>query len=232
MRLKRHFEEISTGEILGGLRYSRAPMINQTVQTIPNSSALVPRLLSQIDGKFRNNAILIFVGVMTIGLLAQIQIPLSFTPVPITGQTLGVALIALLFGRVRAVSTVAAYLALGAVGAPLFATTTTGAGFGPTAGYLIGMLLAAFVMGHLADRGWTRSFRKAWLATFLGSVITFTFGLAALSFFIPKSALLAWGFYPFVPGDIAKTLIAALIVSQVSKAASKVANGNLPTQTA
>ena len=197
-------------------------MIDQALQAAtPVSSALVPRLLTQTGGKFRDNAILVFVGVLTIGLLAQIQIPFSFTPIPITGQTLGVALIALLFGRVRAVSVVAAYLALGAVGTPLFATTTTGAGFGPNAGYLLGMLLAAFAMGHLADRGWTRSFRTAWLATFLGSVITFTFGLTALSFFVPKSALFAWGFFPFVPGDIAKTLIAAFVVSQVSKAAGK-----------
>ncbi len=178
------------------------------------SSAAIPGLISRNGGRVRDNALLVVGGIVTLALLAQISIPLSFTPVPITGQTFGVALIALLFGRMRAVAIVATYLALGAAGAPFFAVTKTAAGFGPTSGYLIGMLAASFVMGTLADRGWTRKFSRAWMAALIGSAITFTCGLIVLSFFIPKEALLMAGLIPFIPGDLVKTSLAAYFVSR------------------
>jgi biotin transport system substrate-specific component len=134
--------------------------------------------------------------------------------VPITGQTLGVALCALMFGRARGATAVASYLALGAIGVPLFALGQSGLSFGPTSGYLIGMLLAAFAMGSLADRGWSKSFPRAWLVAFIGSIITFTCGVFVLSFFIPREALFASGVLPFLPGDALKTVIAATIARQ------------------
>lgn len=185
------------------------------------SFAVLPSLIEmrvrRTDLQLISNLFTIAMGVLIIAMLAQISIPLPFTPMPVTGQTLGVAVIALLFGRFRAVATVSSYVALATVGLPFFAESTTGAGFGPTAGYLVGMLASSFVMGHMADRGWTKSFRGAWFAAFIGIVITFSFGLAALSYYIPKSALFAWGLYPFIPGDILKSLIAAMVVSQISK---------------
>ena len=185
------------------------------------SSAALPSLLQahvRHTGAQILSGVLTFVGgVLTIALLAQIAIPLSFTPVPITGQTLGVALIALLFGRFRAVTAVAGYLGLGALGLPFFAETAMGAGFGPTAGYLVGMLAASFMMGHMADAGFAKTFRGSLFTALIGSVTIFAFGLAALSFYVPNSALFAWGLYPFIPGDIVKILIAAVIASSVAK---------------
>ncbi len=178
------------------------------------SSAVIPGLISRNGGRLRDNVLLVAGGVGALALLAQITIPLTFTPVPITGQTFGVALIALLFGRMRAVAIVATYLALGAAGAPFFAVTKTAAGFGPTSGYLIGMLAASFVMGTLANRGWTKTFPRAWMAALMGSAVTFTCGLIVLSFFVPKEALLMAGLLPFLPGDLVKTSLAALIVSR------------------
>lgn len=185
------------------------------------SSAAVPSLLQthvrHTGAHFFSGVLTVGGGIIAIALLAHLAIPLSFSPVPITGQTLGVALIALLFGRFRAVVTVAGYLSLGAIGLPFFSETATGAGFGPTSGYLVGMLAASFIMGHMADAGFTKSFRGSWCTALIGSFIIFGFGLAALSFYVPNSALLAWGLYPFIPGDIVKSLIAALIASQISK---------------
>lgn len=186
------------------------------------SAAFVPSILPKYDDSqvlkvVRDNVLTIFAGVMVLGLLARVSIPLGFTPVPITGQTLGVALIALLWGRARGVTCVAAYLVLGAVGAPLFAFGQSGLSFGPTAGYLIGMLVASVAMGTLADRGWTKTFLRTWAAAFLGSVITFSFGVLVLSYFIPADKLLMAGVLPFLPGDFVKTLLACWIVSTASK---------------
>ena len=193
------------------------------------SMAVVPSLLSrstnpqslETSKKIRNNALTIGAGVLFLALTAQISIPLSFTPVPVTGQTFGVALIALLLGRARGATAVAAYLTLGAFGVPLFALGKTGLSFGPTTGYLFGMLLAALVMGTLADLGWTKTFARTWVSAFIGSLITFTCGVLVLSLFVPREALLMAGVFPFIPGDIVKTLIVTTIVSQTSNRTSK-----------
>src|SRR4051794_850276 len=116
------------------------------------TQALMPRLFAQtqIQSKFLREALMGAAGIAILALLSQISIHLPFTPVPITGQTLGVLLIALTFGLPRAPWIVGSYLVAGLVGMPVFAV----APFGPTAGYLLGMLGAAFAVGALAHRGW------------------------------------------------------------------------------
>jgi biotin transport system substrate-specific component len=151
------------------------------------------------------------VGVMLLTLLAQIAIPLPWTPVPITGQTFGVTLIALLWGQKRAFGIVSAYLIMGLVGFPVLALAA-----GSTWGYLIGMLLSTVWVGYLADRGWTASFFKTWFAGFMGSCIVFICGLTILSFSVPVEGLLAAGLLPFLPGDFIKTLTAATIAHRLS----------------
>jgi biotin transport system substrate-specific component len=80
------------------------------------------------------------------------------------------------------------------------------------------MMAASIAMGSLADRGWTTSFAGAWLAAFIGSVITFSFGVFVLSFFLPHQTLFAAGVLPFLPGDAIKTLIAATVARQWNQA--------------
>ena len=152
--------------------------------------------------------------------LAQISIPLPFTPVPITGQTFGVALISLLWGWKLGAGSVGLYLLAGFTGAPIFAQGSHGLNIGPTSGYLAGLFCASIVMGTLADCGWTLKFRSAWFPAFLGSCVVFSCGLLVLSFYVPKEALLRSGLWPFIPGDIIKTLLVAKIVSGVSSMAS------------
>lgn len=181
-----------------------------------NSQALISRFVVSRGNQFTYNLAAISSGVVVLSLLAQVSIPLPWTPVPITGQTFGVALIALMWGFKRGFTAVLSYLFLGACGLPIFAAAKSGIG-GPTTGYLFGMLAGALIMGTLSDRGWTKSFKKTLLASYLGSVCVFTFGLVGLSFFIPREGLLVAGLYPFLLGDLLKNTLASLLVTQSEK---------------
>jgi biotin transport system substrate-specific component len=175
------------------------------------SQALVPQILSH---EFQGPLAEVLTTVLGIGLLAglaRVTVYLPWTPVPITGQSLGVALVALSWGRQRAFAVLVGYLALGTLGLPVFAAGKSGLTVGPTVGYLVGMVVASVVVGTLADRGFTKSYLKTVLAAFAGSAIIFTFGLAGLSFFVPREALLGSGLLPFLPGDVIKNLIAATV---------------------
>jgi biotin transport system substrate-specific component len=179
--------------------------------------ATLPLLISGNKYKSLANMGAIFAGVMLLSLLAQVSIPLPWTPVPVTGQTMGVALIALSWGWKRSGVVVLSYLLLGSLGAPVFAAGGSGFLFGATFGYLMGMLVAAIVMGYLADRGFTNSFLKTLLVAYLGSAITFSFGVLGLSFFLPTEALFVAGVQPFLPGDTIKNCLAAYITFQARK---------------
>lgn len=162
----------------------------------------------------------VVIGVAFLSLLAQIALPLPWTPVPVTGQTFGAALVALLWGRKRGCLVFISYLLIGSLGAPVFALGKAGLLLGPTSGYLLGMLVATYVMGTLADLGWTRTFLQSYLAAVIGSVITFAFGLLVLSFYLPSSALLGAGLLPFLAGDVVKTLAASAIAARSHKSRS------------
>ncbi len=147
-------------------------------------------------------------------LLAQISIPLPFTPVPITGQTFAVLLTGALLGSRLGVAAILAYLAEGSAGLPFFAGGAHGFAqvTGPTGGYLVGFLAAAFVVGWLAERGWVRDVPHAVAAMLAGEVAIYVFGLAWLSRYVPASQLLALGLTPFIPGDAIKLAAAAIVL--------------------
>lgn len=182
-----------------------------------HSQALVPEYLNARANQVLSTSAAIIIGFGLLVMCGRIAITLPFTPVPITGQTFGVALISLLWGKVRGISIVGIYLALGIMGLPVFALGKSGLIFGPTTGYLIGMLVASYVMGLLADKGWTDSFLKIYLATLIGSVLTFTFGVSVLSFFIPKESLFLAGILPFIPGDFLKSILVSFAIQKIKK---------------
>ena len=159
---------------------------------------------------------LIVGGSLAVGLSAQVALPLAFSPVPITGQTLAVLLVGALMGRVRGGVVMLLYLAEGVAGLPVFAGGGAGAAhlLGPTGGYLVGFVVAATVTGYLAERGWDRRFGTTLAAMLLGTVAIFVIGLAWLGLFTGTESLLAMGLYPFVPGAIAKIIVAAALVPQ------------------
>lgn len=182
-----------------------------------NEQALVPTFLESKGNTSINNLLSVFVGVFFMALLAQISLPLPWTPVPITGQTFGVALVSMLWGRNRSFYVVASYLLLGCIGLPIFALGKAGFTLGPTLGYLLGMLVGSFFMGSLSDRGWCHKFWSTYLVTVVGSVITFLFGILFLSFYVPSKELLMAGVIPFLPGDLIKSLVASYIVFRANK---------------
>ncbi len=152
---------------------------------------------------------LLLFGSLFITLTAQLSFNIG--PVPITGQTLGVLLVGMLYGSKRGAATLLMYLLEGAVGLPVFAGGTLGSAVlvGPTGGYLAGFVVAAFVVGWLAERGWDRSFALTAVAMLIGNIIIYLFGLPLLGFLLGYDNMLAYGFLPFWPGDILKLLIAA-----------------------
>ena len=155
---------------------------------------------------------------MLIGLCAQIKIQ-PFGPVPITGQTFAVLMIGALLGARRGSMAVLAYLAQGVAGLPVFAVVSGPlALLGPTGGYLVGFVPAAYVTGFLAERGWDRRFGTTVLAMALGNIIIYAFGLAQLSLLtgLSKTVLTA-GLLPFIPGDILKMVLAAILLPSAWK---------------
>lgn len=158
----------------------------------------------------RRDVILILGGAVALAVLAQIQIPL--VPVPVTGQTFGVLLIGALLGSRRGALSVLSYLALGAAGLPVFAGLAAGSSHfvGPTAGYLLGFVLAAWLVGWLAERGWDRRIHTTALAMLIGTVVIYLPGIAWLSTFAGWGQVLQLGVFPFLLGDALKVALAAL----------------------
>ena len=157
---------------------------------------------------------LIAAGSLVIALSAQVAIPLPFSPVPVTGQTFGVLLVASLLGRVRGTAAVLAYLAEGAAGLPVFAGAAAGPAklLGPTGGYLAGFALGAYVCGWLAERGWDRAPLRTTASMILGNIAIFALALPWLARFVGASNVWALGFWPFLPGDIVKIGLAAALL--------------------
>jgi biotin transport system substrate-specific component len=155
---------------------------------------------------------MIVAGSAAVGLAAQLEIRLPFTPVPITGQPFAVLLVGALLGARRGALALLTYLGEGALGLPVFAGGAAGAGplLGPTGGYLLGFVPAAFVTGFLAERGWDRRVLTTWAAMALGSTMIFLCGVPWLAAFVGWEAALPAGLYPFLPGDVIKQVLAAL----------------------
>lgn len=189
--------------------------------TSVRSQAISPQtwISAKVSDSWKAAVLSVVLGVVLISALAQVAIPLPFTPVPVTGQTFGVTLVALLWGRKLGVSTLFVYLMAGAAGAPVFAKAASGLSFGPTLGYLVGMLFASAWVGWLADKGKAKTFGSAFLVGWSGSLFVFGFGLLGLSFFVPRDQLIFMGLLPFIPGDLIKTAIAAGIASRLNQKA-------------
>jgi biotin transport system substrate-specific component len=188
--------------------------MNKTI----SESTYTPAFLAEAvwpRSSLARDIVLIVGGSLIVALLAQISVPLPFSPVPITGQTLGVLLIGALLGSRRGGLSLLTFLGWGAMNLPVFAphpTLPNGVArfASPTAGYLVGFVVAAFVVGWLGERGWDRRLLTAALAMFVGNIVIYLFGLPWLAYFVGGDQVLALGLYPFIPGDLIKLALAAL----------------------
>lgn len=170
-------------------------------------------LVSLAPATLPARVLLVASGSLLIALAAQLAVPLPFSPVPVTGQTFAVLLVGAAFGARLGAATVGLYLVEGLLGLPVFApggAVGPARFLGPTGGYLVGFVAAAYVVGALAERGWDRRLLSAALAMLVGQVMIYAFGLAGLARFLPLDRLLAAGLLPFIPGDVVKLALAAL----------------------
>jgi biotin transport system substrate-specific component len=160
------------------------------------------------------DALLVITGSLVVAALAQIRIPLPFTPVPFTGQTLGVLLVAAALGSSRGAASLALYLVEGILGLPVFAGAPLGIArlLGPTGGYLVGFIVAAFLVGALAERGMDRDWKRVLCMFAAGMAVIYLFGVAWLSRFTGLGNALVSGLWPFIPGDILKAVMAAALL--------------------
>ncbi len=158
------------------------------------------------------NTLLIFSGVIFVALLAQVRIPLPFTPVPLTGQTFAVLLVGATLGSKRGAGSMMLYTILGALGLPIFAGGAAGMAYlsGATFGYLLGFVVAAFVIGKLAERGLERNLRTSLLPFFIGTLVIYAFGTSWLAMLFGVEKALTLGVLPFIVGDAIKLVLAAL----------------------
>ncbi len=151
------------------------------------------------------------------GVLAQVRLPLPFTPVPVTGQTLAVLLAAVALGRKWGGISMGIYGLLGLAGMPWFNGASSG--LGATTGYIIGFAVAATLIGYLTDRYLkARSFISLFAIMLSASlVLIYVPGLVWLgvwlNFVAHKSvsigSIFGMGALPFIAGDIMKASIAA-----------------------
>jgi biotin transport system substrate-specific component len=159
-----------------------------------------------------SNAVLVVSGVLGLAVLAQIAIPVPGSPVPVTGQTLGVLILGTAYGSTLGVTTFALYILAGIAGAPVFANSGHGLDriVGATGGYLIGMLVATFVLGQLARFRLDQKFLTALPSMLIGTITTFSFGLVWLQQYTGQSW--SWtinaGLTPFIVGEALKIAIA------------------------
>ncbi len=173
----------------------------------------------------RRDLLLWVLGMAFLWLTAQITISLPFTPVPITGQTLGVMWVGATLGARLGFLTVIGYLILGTTGMPVFSAGEAGLDqiLGPTGGYLLAFPLAAAMIGSLVERfGVDRQILKLWGSLLLCSLIVFVTGATWLGVWLQNAgrfeggwAVLQAGVLPFLPGDLIKSGLTSLLLPTV-----------------
>jgi biotin transport system substrate-specific component len=179
--------------------------------TVPRPRPVV--LADLLPGTLLRDAVLVVGAAGFVGLLAQISIHLSFTPVPITGQTLGVLLAGTALGWKRGTAAMALYGALGLIGLPWFAGHQSGY-VGASFGYIVGFVFCAALCGFLAERGADRSLLQSVPAMVAGEVVMYGIGVLwlAVDLHVGAAKAISLGLTPFLAADAIKAGIAALLL--------------------
>ena len=172
------------------------------------------------------HAVLVAGAALFIAAAAQISIKIAIGPVPISAQPFAVLLVGALLGPRLGAAAAVLYVSMGIVGLPVFALGKSGWAIftGSTGGYLMSYPFVAALVGYLAERGWDRRPLTLAAAMLLGNVVIYAFGLPWLWMWaenhkslmsvteVHASDVLKWGLIPFIPGDLAKLLLAAGLV--------------------
>lgn len=190
------------------------------------SIALAPAapstLLDLLDRSRVRDVVAVVGFALLTAVAAQISIPLGFTPVPLTGQTFAVLLAGGVLGRRRGGLSMLLYVALGAIGLPFYADGAGGwtAATGATAGYLVGFIVAAVVVGLMAEHGQDRKLSTSIPAFIAGTMIIYTVGAGWLAYDLGlaltaaagEPSAISLGVAPFLVGDVFKALLAGALL--------------------
>ena len=172
---------------------------------------LVPVTLAERTPTRVRHVVLIVIGAFVVALSAQVVIPTL--PVPFTGQTLGVLVVGGALGFRRGALALLLYLAMGLAGLSVFAEGTSGVGkiLGASGGYLIGFVVAAAIVGRLAELGWDRHIGGSLAAMAIGTAVIYAIGVPWLkvTLGIPWETAVAEGMTKFLVWDAAKLVVAA-----------------------
>ena len=180
----------------------------------PNATFLSTVWPESRDSFLRLGAVVVL-GTLLLTASAKIQVP--FWPVPMTMQTFMVLFLGAALGPRLGALTVLLYLTQGAAGLPVFAgTPEKGLGIaymaGPTGGYLIGFVAAAFVVGWLAERGWDRSVLRLFVAMAVGHLVLVAFGVMWLAQLVGLEKAWLLGVVPFYAATLFKTALGACLM--------------------
>lgn len=179
---------------------------------------------ARLRGTVLRDALLVLGATASIAVSAQVAIPLPFSPVPLTGQTFAVLMTGAALGTSLGLASTSLYVALALAGLPVLAPTAEGTHpvgtavlASPTLGYIAGFLIAAAIMGALAELGFTRGPVRTAVAMVLGNVAIYTCGLLWLHHTLSATwaNTFAWGLTPFLIGDAIKVVLAAGLLPAV-----------------
>lgn len=189
------------------------------------NSTIASRIMP-LSNEMTRTIVLAVLGSLIVAGAAQISIPMW--PVPMTLQSLAVLVVGGAYGMRLGAATLGLYALEGAVGLPFFAGGKHGIFDSKldylfpsgSMGYVVGFILAAALVGYLAQSGWINSFARMIIASLFGAAVLYVPGLLWLGVWAAKTqgmdfnaatqAALNWGFIPFIPGDIIKAVVAGL----------------------
>lgn len=182
-------------------------------------------LADAVPGARTRDAILVVAGAALMALLAQVAIPLPPSPVPITGQTLGVVLVGSALGARRGVAAMGLYVLAG-LALPVYAEAASGFRViaGANGGYLIGFVLATWIIGRTAERGFDRRPIPAFIGFCLGQLAVFAIGVPWLKLAtgIGWGVAIHEGFLVFIVGGLVKAAVGAATVPSAWRLARRV----------
>jgi biotin transport system substrate-specific component len=197
------------------------------------NTTLANHLWPSTDVNWTRAVLLAVFGSLLVAGAAQVTIPMY--PVPMTLQTLAVLGVGAAYGARLGAATLALYMIECVVGLPFRAGGQAGffkdGALISTGGYIIGFILAAALVGWLAEKGWASNPVKLAFAAILGGIVLYVPGIMWLAVWAAQvkgmdastaiSSAIAWGLTPFVLGDIIKAVVAGLGVGSVSKISAK-----------
>ncbi|MFD3525738.1 biotin transporter BioY [Streptomyces sp. NPDC058653] len=180
-----------------------------TAAVTTRTGAVLADLLPAARNRSAVDTALVLGGAAFTGIAAQLSVPVPGSPVPVTGQTFAALLVGTALGARRGFLALAVYTLVGLAGMPWFSEGESGPGI-VSLGYVLGMLIAATVVGALARRGGDRSVPRTAATMVLGSLIIYAVGVPylALAADLSPSAAVAAGLTPFLLGDALKAALA------------------------